>query len=895
MDSLIRSTSAVIVVGSPGFLLISGLMEPVVRAYSLIADLVVRYEGAQSRRTDMGDRSSGESLDSRRAFKTLVEKWEDRHTLDLLVLPGSVKEILLYLVKESGLGSSHSPVLTDEKTGAKSQRVSNDKWDKSSTTEQTLPNPFGTTDQWAEELAVGKNSSAKDSPFKSFFSPVGTRGRAEGAEERLLHSPEEVGEEEQLGQRETIDTKRLEKDEEQEQSSMGNKEFLLLLKFFTAMGYTEDVVKQVLARTGLKEASQILDLVQQEQDRSDQNQKTQGVAKTNNKNSVVLNQGRDQPCETEHKDDERTLAGACKDEQKEKEATKSPKDFQGEGSSELEGTEQEEDFVLGVLKKAAVSCGYTEQNITKVYHRLPDGSTHQLLLELQKEGSREADDFREEHNDIQDVMLEKERQITETTKTKPKGDIELFLPKEKRESDKKGQVKMTNCSLPIADLDLPTWTDKAQELPTSQYTSQPRQQQPLNPQTQVILPEVKGPPMPTYHSPLDPQSFMSNKQHVQTTHWPDPTMSKQNHQVEINTSNLKHSSNFLKQQLQTHAHTFTNNDLSSTKTKDKQSLIPSSSLVVTGEQRFLEGLQTPFELKLTDEPGDIKLRTIIIDGSNVAMSHGLGHFFSCRGIALAIQHFWDRGHRHISALVPQWRQKSDPRIKEKHYLTELQKLGLLSYTPSREVQGKRISSYDDRLILQLAHKTDGVIVTNDNLRDLSDESSVWRDIIKKRLLQYTFVGDLFMVPDDPLGRGGPHLDDFLRSEHRTPDPGNHSFAGLATPFFSTKPPRSQTEVLNFRDRTPGGALVASGGGGRGRGKVHGKGWNGEPQHRHHGGVGGGMTVNLDRTTEETAGFREQLLSVFPGQDNMVTLVLQCHQAERDINVLSDLILEQQKD
>lgn len=37
-----------------------------------------------------------------------------------------------------------------------------------------------------------------------------------------------------------------------------------------------------------------------------------------------------------------------------------------------------------------------------------------------------------------------------------------------------------------------------------------------------------------------------------------------------------------------------------------------------------------------------------------------------------------------------------------------------------------------RLMLQSAQKTDGVIVTNDNLRDLSDESAVWRDIIKKR-------------------------------------------------------------------------------------------------------------------------------------------------------------------
>lgn len=37
-----------------------------------------------------------------------------------------------------------------------------------------------------------------------------------------------------------------------------------------------------------------------------------------------------------------------------------------------------------------------------------------------------------------------------------------------------------------------------------------------------------------------------------------------------------------------------------------------------------------------------------------------------------------------------------PDLAEQHYLTELQKLGLLAYTPSREVQGKMISSYDDR-------------------------------------------------------------------------------------------------------------------------------------------------------------------------------------------------------
>lgn len=129
MDCLIRSTSALIVVGSTGSLLISGLLEPVVRAYSLITELVERYEGIQSRYSENGDRGLGESLDSRRAFKTLVENWEDRHILDLLVLPGSVKEILLDLVKESGLGSNPGQALTDGNAGARSLEGSEGRWD----------------------------------------------------------------------------------------------------------------------------------------------------------------------------------------------------------------------------------------------------------------------------------------------------------------------------------------------------------------------------------------------------------------------------------------------------------------------------------------------------------------------------------------------------------------------------------------------------------------------------------------------------------------------------------------------------------------------------------------------------------------------------------------------
>jgi len=54
-------------------------------------------------------------------------------------------------------------------------------------------------------------------------------------------------------------------------------------------------------------------------------------------------------------------------------------------------------------------------------------------------------------------------------------------------------------------------------------------------------------------------------------------------------------------------------------------------------------------------PGGVKpiLRQIVIDGSNVAMSHGNNKVFSCRGIRLAIDFFRQRGHNDITVYFAQ--------------------------------------------------------------------------------------------------------------------------------------------------------------------------------------------------------------------------------------------------
>lgn len=78
--------------------------------------------------------------------------------------------------------------------------------------------------------------------------------------------------------------------------------------------------------------------------------------------------------------------------------------------------------------------------------------------------------------------------------------------------------------------------------------------------------------------------------------------------------------------------------------------------------------------------------------------------------------------------------------------------------------------YDDRYILRLAAEVDGIVVSNDNYRDLAQENPEFRKVIEERILMYSFVNDRFMPPDDPLGRSGPTLDNFLRIAPRKLDP-----------------------------------------------------------------------------------------------------------------------------
>uniref|UniRef100_A0A3B1IMP3 C3H1-type domain-containing protein n=1 Tax=Astyanax mexicanus TaxID=7994 RepID=A0A3B1IMP3_ASTMX len=137
------------------------------------------------------------------------------------------------------------------------------------------------------------------------------------------------------------------------------------------------------------------------------------------------------------------------------------------------------------------------------------------------------------------------------------------------------------------------------------------------------------------------------------------------------------------------------------------------------------------------------LRPIVVDGSNVAMSHG---------------------NKEVKE-----QSRPDALITDQEILRRLEKDKILVFTPSRRVQGRRVVCYDDRFIVKLAYESDGIIVSNDNYRDLAVEKPEWKKFIDERLLMYSFVNDKFMPPDDPLGRHGPSLENFLRKRPIIPE------------------------------------------------------------------------------------------------------------------------------
>ncbi|XP_052898354.1 NEDD4-binding protein 1 [Anopheles moucheti] len=157
-------------------------------------------------------------------------------------------------------------------------------------------------------------------------------------------------------------------------------------------------------------------------------------------------------------------------------------------------------------------------------------------------------------------------------------------------------------------------------------------------------------------------------------------------------------------------------------------------------------------------------RMVIIDGNNVAYGHLNNKTFSVKGLQLCINYFKRLGHE-VTAVVPQFRLKKH-QSTDYVLLDKMHRAGDVTLAPSKNLPGQYSSTYDDRLILSVAEQFDGVIISNDNFRDLLEISPAWRRIIETRVIGYTWVKDCFFLPDDPYGRYGPTLQQILNGKSK---------------------------------------------------------------------------------------------------------------------------------
>lgn len=156
-----------------------------------------------------------------------------------------------------------------------------------------------------------------------------------------------------------------------------------------------------------------------------------------------------------------------------------------------------------------------------------------------------------------------------------------------------------------------------------------------------------------------------------------------------------------------------------------------------------------------------------------------------------------------------------------------------------------------------------------------DTSDTWRRIIQERLLQFTFVEDHFMIPDDPLGRSGPHLNHFLRK---------HGWTVPATPP-PLRPPdvrpssRQQPLCLHSPPQTPTSTS-----------------WpppSRTPQYERSSprrSPPPSPSPPPQRSAAETGELKRKLYDIFPEQKQRIDAILNDNPYMRDLNALSGLLL-----
>ena len=159
----------------------------------------------------------------------------------------------------------------------------------------------------------------------------------------------------------------------------------------------------------------------------------------------------------------------------------------------------------------------------------------------------------------------------------------------------------------------------------------------------------------------------------------------------------------------------------------------------------------------------LKLRPIILDGMNIAITFGKRYnrlvTFDVLGIKKAYDYFTEKGHE-VTIVLPQVEKiqsNSNFEKKNMHILDDLRAFpDVIMYAKQRKLgrYGPWISSHDDLLLFSIEETSwpGAIIVSNDHFKPEFDEGNDYtKNVIEKQVISYDFHWQNFMLPEDPLG------------------------------------------------------------------------------------------------------------------------------------------------
>ena len=157
-------------------------------------------------------------------------------------------------------------------------------------------------------------------------------------------------------------------------------------------------------------------------------------------------------------------------------------------------------------------------------------------------------------------------------------------------------------------------------------------------------------------------------------------------------------------------------------------------------------------------------RKIVIDGLNICheySKHLIGVEFSVEGLIVVYEHLKKLGYKDEKIVII---MKQIPRQydSERRIAQILEDKNVLHYAPSRRSGKGYIQSDDDLFILKTAKILNAIVLSNDQFRKEKESHPEYSNVIENCVIQPRFISGKLILPDDPLGKNGPKLEEFLR-------------------------------------------------------------------------------------------------------------------------------------